>query len=121
MERTPYPTDVTDEQWKLVEPCLPDPKPGGRPRKTDLREVLNALFYLVRGGCQCVRSGAVNLGERTEAVGVLVPRRPGRFARQQAGEQDEGGTDGLHARNRRQGLAASQWQVANLAGIGGGA
>jgi putative transposase len=39
-------------QWKLVEPFLPDPKPGGRPRETDLREVLNALFYLVRSGCQ---------------------------------------------------------------------
>ena len=43
------------------------------------------------------------------------------FARQQAGEQDEGGSDGFHARNCRQGLAASQWQVANLAGTGGGA
>src|SRR5229473_1007179 len=52
MERTPYPTDLTDVQWKLVEPFFPDAKPGGRPRKTDLREVLNALFYLVRSGCQ---------------------------------------------------------------------
>jgi putative transposase len=52
MERTPYPTDLTDEQWKLVEPMLPEAKRGGRPRETDLREVLNALFYLVRSGCQ---------------------------------------------------------------------
>ncbi|MCA9474068.1 MAG: IS5 family transposase [Nitrospira sp.] len=52
MERKPYPTDLTDEQWKLVAPLLADAKPGGRPRKTDLREVLNALFYLVRSGCQ---------------------------------------------------------------------
>jgi len=52
MERNPYPTDLTEEQWKLVEPFLPDAKAGGRPRKTDLREVLNALFYLVRSGCQ---------------------------------------------------------------------
>ena len=52
MERTPYPTDLTDEQWNLVEPFLPDAKPGGRPRETDLREVVNALFYLVRTGCQ---------------------------------------------------------------------
>src|SRR5919204_3201251 len=52
MERNPYPTDLTDEQWKLVEPFLPDAKPGGRPRETNLREVLNALFYLVRSGCQ---------------------------------------------------------------------
>ena len=52
MERKPYPTDLTDEQWKLVEPYLPRVKPGGRPRKTDLREVLNAVLYLVRSGCQ---------------------------------------------------------------------
>lgn len=52
MERKPYPTDVTDEQWKLIEPYLPEAKPGGRPRATDLREVLNALLYLVRSGCQ---------------------------------------------------------------------
>lgn len=52
MERKPYPTDLTDEQWTLVEPHLAAAKPGGRPRKTDLREVLNALFYLVRSGCQ---------------------------------------------------------------------
>jgi putative transposase len=52
MERKPYPTDLTDEQWKLVEPMLPPAKPGGHPRTTNLREVLNALFYLVRSGCQ---------------------------------------------------------------------
>jgi putative transposase len=51
MERKPYPTDLTDEQWKLIEPFLPEAKPGGRPRKTDLREVVNALLYLVRAGC----------------------------------------------------------------------
>jgi putative transposase len=52
MERALYPTDLTAEQWKLIEPLLAPAKPGGRPRKTDLREVLNALFYLVRTGCQ---------------------------------------------------------------------
>jgi putative transposase len=52
MERKPYPTDLTDDQWQCVEPFLPDAKPGGRPRKTHLREVVNALLYLVRSGCQ---------------------------------------------------------------------
>jgi putative transposase len=52
MERKPYPTDLTDEQWKLIEPFLPEAKPGGCPRKTNLREVVNALLYLVRSGCQ---------------------------------------------------------------------
>ena len=51
MEGTPYPTDLTDEQWKLIEPLLPPAKPGGRPRETDLREVFNALLYLNRSGC----------------------------------------------------------------------
>jgi putative transposase len=51
MERTPYPTDLTDEQWKLIEPMLPPAKPGGRPRETDLREVFNALLYVNRAGC----------------------------------------------------------------------
>ena len=46
-----YDTDLTDEQFALVEPFLPKPKPTGRPL-ADLREVLNAIFYLVRTGCQ---------------------------------------------------------------------
>src|SRR3954464_5069662 len=52
MARKSYPSDLTDEQWLLIEPFLPHAKPGGRPRKTDLREVVNALLYLVRSGCQ---------------------------------------------------------------------
>src|SRR4051812_13147798 len=52
MARTPYPTDVTDEQWWLVESLLPPAKGGGRPRTTDLREELDAILYLLRTGCQ---------------------------------------------------------------------
>jgi putative transposase len=51
MSRKPYPSDLTDAQWQLLRPLLPAAKAGGRPRKTDLREVLNALFYLNREGC----------------------------------------------------------------------
>lgn len=51
MERIPYPSDLTDEQWRLIEPSIPPPKPGGRPRTVDLREVVNAVFYLNRTGC----------------------------------------------------------------------
>jgi putative transposase len=51
MSRKPYPSDVTDEQWALLEPLLPPPQTGGRPRKVDLREVVNALFYRNRNGC----------------------------------------------------------------------
>jgi putative transposase len=50
MERKPYPSDLTDEQWKLIAPLLPKSKPGGRPRDVDLREILDAVFYLVKGG-----------------------------------------------------------------------
>jgi transposase len=51
MRTQTYPSDVTDAQWALIEPELPV-HPGGRPRKTDLREVVNAVFYLLRTGCQ---------------------------------------------------------------------
>ena len=50
--RTPtYPSDVTDEQWALIEPHLPV-RPGGRPRKVDLRAVVDAILYVLRTGCQ---------------------------------------------------------------------
>jgi putative transposase len=51
MDRKPYPSDLTDEQWAFVKDWLPDAKPGGRPRCIDLREVVNALLYLTRNGC----------------------------------------------------------------------
>jgi putative transposase len=50
--RKRYPSDLTDEQWALIEPLLPPAKPGGRPREVDLREVVNALFYQARTGVQ---------------------------------------------------------------------
>lgn len=50
--RKAYPSDLTDEQWAILEPLLPPAKPGGRPRSVDLREVLNTLFYQARTGCQ---------------------------------------------------------------------
>lgn len=51
MARTPYPSDVTDGQWRLVEPSIPPPDPGGRPRSVDLREVVNGILYVSRTGC----------------------------------------------------------------------
>ncbi|SRR6266567_1961929 len=50
MRRKPYPSDLTDEQWALLKPLLPASTPRGRPRKTDLREIVNALFYHAREG-----------------------------------------------------------------------
>lgn len=47
-----FPSDLTHEQWKLIEQLLPRSRPGGRPRTTNLRRVVNAIFYLNRTGCQ---------------------------------------------------------------------
>jgi transposase len=46
-----YPTDLTDEQFALVEPFLPQRKRMGRP-PANLREVFNGILYLLRTGCQ---------------------------------------------------------------------
>ena len=51
MSHKPYPSDLTDAQWAVLEPMIPQPKPGGRPRKTNMRQVVNAIFYLNREGC----------------------------------------------------------------------
>ncbi len=50
--RKRYPSDLTDEQWQVIEPLIPPAKPGGRPRTVDMREVVNTLFYQARTGCQ---------------------------------------------------------------------
>jgi putative transposase len=47
-----YPTDLTDSQWHHIKDLLPAPKKSGRPREADLREVVNAILYLVFTGCQ---------------------------------------------------------------------
>lgn len=53
---TTYPTDLTDAQWTLIEKLLPKTKSnavtGGRPRKVDLRVIVNGILYLNRSGCQ---------------------------------------------------------------------
>jgi putative transposase len=50
--RKSYPTDLTDQQWKILEPLVPAPKPGPQPVKHTRREILNAIFYVNRAGCQ---------------------------------------------------------------------
>ena len=47
-----YPSDLTDEEWHLVEPHLPAPKKRGRPRLHSPREILDAVFYVLKSGCQ---------------------------------------------------------------------
>ena len=50
--RRSYSTDLSDDEWKILEPLVPNAKPGGRPRAHQTRELLNAIFfYVLRGGC----------------------------------------------------------------------
>jgi putative transposase len=51
-ERHAYQTDLTGEQWFLLEPLLPPPKKRGHPRTINMREVLNSILYINRAGCQ---------------------------------------------------------------------
>jgi len=50
--RKPYLTDLTDEQWAVLQPLMPRAKPGGRPRTVEIREVINTILSLNRTGCQ---------------------------------------------------------------------
>src|ERR671916_606357 len=45
-----YETDLTDVEWALIEPLLPEPHARGRPRRWPVREILNGIFYVLRGG-----------------------------------------------------------------------
>src|SRR6201993_2278234 len=46
-----YPSDLRDAEWTRLEPMIPPARPGGRPRKTDMRAAMNAILYLLRTGC----------------------------------------------------------------------
>lgn len=50
--RKTYPTDLSDDEWKYIEPHMARPKGRGRPHIHSLREILNAIFYVLRSGCQ---------------------------------------------------------------------
>jgi|ERR1051325_10332920 transposase len=50
--RSFYPSDLTDKEWRILEPLVPPVKLGGRPAKHARREVVNAILYVVRTGCQ---------------------------------------------------------------------
>lgn len=49
--RKPYSSDLTDGQWRRIAPLIPRAKPGGRPRSVNMREIVNAICYVVRSGC----------------------------------------------------------------------
>jgi putative transposase len=51
MTRMSYPSDLTDEQWRVIQRLIPPALPGGRHRRVDMREVFNGILYLNRSGC----------------------------------------------------------------------
>jgi putative transposase len=52
MKRKQYTSDLSDAEWELLEPLIPAAKGGGRPRTVNMREVVNAIFYVLKTGCQ---------------------------------------------------------------------
>jgi transposase len=50
MSRKPYPTDLNEQEWQLIEPLLPAPSAIGSPRRVSLREILKAIFYVLDNG-----------------------------------------------------------------------
>ncbi len=51
MKRKSYPSDLSDVEWQILETLVPPAKPGGRPREQNMRDIVNAIFYLLRAGC----------------------------------------------------------------------
>lgn len=53
LARKAHATDLSDAEWEILRPLVPEAKPGGRPRVHRTRELLDAIFHVVRGGCAC--------------------------------------------------------------------
>lgn len=67
-----YPSDLTDDEWALVEPLLPPAGCGGRPEKHPRRQIVDAVLYVVRTGCawrQSCRNARADIGQK----GLLSP------------------------------------------------
>lgn len=75
MKPQPYPSDLTDAQWAILEPLLPKLKPLGRPRKNGLRRVVDAILYRNRGGAEGdIPIARRNLGELGKETSYLNRR-----------------------------------------------
>lgn len=51
MPRKAYKSDLSDRQWRIIEPLIPGAKPGGHPRTVNITEVVNGIFYVLKTGC----------------------------------------------------------------------
>ena len=78
--RLRYPSDLTDEEWALVEPLIPPAKRGGDKRTVNLREVMNALLYVLSTGCQW-RAIPKDLPPRSTSRPALMTGGPPDFRR----------------------------------------
>src|SRR5215218_8499019 len=98
MMRRAYQSDLSDAEWALIEPHIPSPRPGGRPRLRPLREILDAVFYVLRGGCSwrllphgLERHGrpstTISPSGASTALGSALPRRCARGGRAFASAQ----------------------------------
>src|SRR5262249_13565693 len=132
-----YPTDLTEAEWILLAPLIPVAKPSGRPRTTDMREVVNAIFYVLRGGCQwrllpkevplpqtvyhyvrpwrCAGVGggihASLRGELREAAGHTREPSAGILARQTVKTTAKGGATAMTAASADAGASATSWSL----------
>jgi hypothetical protein len=69
-----YPSDLTDEEWAVVAPLIPPPRPGGGKRRTDMRAVVNGLMYILSTGWQH-RYGQLLIAPRASPLMHPSPRK----------------------------------------------
>ncbi len=69
-----YQSDLSDAEWVLIAALLPGPRPGGRPRTTSLRDVLEAILYIASSGCQW-RMLPKDFPPGVDGAGLFLPRR----------------------------------------------
>ena len=70
-----YPSDLTDEEWALIEPLIPPDKSGGGKRTVNMREVVNGLMYVLSTGCQWRRGPKGPPSKSTGSDAFLLPTR----------------------------------------------
>jgi hypothetical protein len=71
-----YLTDLSDAQWSILEPFIPSAKAGGRPETYPKREILNGIFYVVRGGITWRMRQRVGIFLYPALIMIRLPRKP---------------------------------------------